>query len=280
MEDHIEAWLHALARKNRAPATIRRRRTIGRRWEAWCYAQGVPILDATGADVEAWLDSIRHQRTGRPVTAQTRSHYLGDLASFYAWALRDRRCDLDPTEHIEHPARPHYLPRPISDTDAAHAIANADRTMRLVLMLAGLAGLRVAEIAALDAHDLDRPGRTLWVRQGKGARDRVVPISDALDAELGRYDPPRAGRIVTHPGGNYSGSSLSAKVSRYLHGLGIEASLHQWRHWFATGLLDGGVDVRVVQELLGHQSLATTQVYTRVSTLHLSSAVGVLAVPG
>jgi integrase/recombinase XerD len=278
--DVVGEWLRALRRKNRSAQTIRRRRLTGRRWEAWCEHHGVPILAAEASDVEAWLDSLRHQRTGRPVTPQTRAHYLGDLASFYGWAIRAGATKHDPTEHIERPARPHYLPRPIGDDDAAMALAMADRTMRIVLVLAGLAGLRVGEIAHLDASDVDRRSGVLWVRQGKGSRDRVVPISATLDVELARYGLPKAGPVVSHERGPYTAGSLSAKGSRYLHGLGIDASLHQWRHWFATTMLDGGVDVRVVQELLGHRSLATTQVYTRVSTVHLERAVACIGLPG
>jgi integrase/recombinase XerD len=278
--DVVGEWLRALRRKNRSPQTIKRRRVTGRRWEAWCTAHGIVLLEATAGDVEAWLDSLRHQRTGRPVTPQTRSHYLGDLASFYGWASRARICRSDPTEDIERPTRPRYLPRPISDDDAAMALAMADRTMRLVLVLAGLAGLRVGEIASLDVADIDRRSAVMWVRQGKGAKDRVVPISAVLDVELARYGLPSAGPVVSHDRGPYLAGSLSAKASRYLHGLGIEASLHQWRHWFATTMLDGGVDVRVVQELLGHASLATTQVYTRVSAVHLASAVATVRLPG
>jgi site-specific recombinase XerD len=279
--DPIGLWLDALKRKNRAPATIRRRRIIGRRYE--CYVEdvhGKRVLDADVATIEAWLDQLRHHQTGKAVAPQTRSHYLGDLHDFYGWAVRVGRIEEDPTELIERPDRPHYLPRPIGTDDAAMALAMADRTMRMVLVLAGLAGMRCGEIARLDATNIDRRNRTLWVVQGKGRKDRVLPISNTLDDEMARYGMPRHGPVIEHAGKPFTPNSLSAKGSRYLHGLGIECSLHCWRHWFATTLLDEGADLRAVQELLGHSSLSSTQIYTRVSRVRLASAVDLLALPG
>jgi site-specific recombinase XerD len=278
--DPIGHWIAHLRRINRATKTIQRRQLTGRRWEAWCNDHQQRVLDAPTESIEGWLDGLRHQSTGQPVAPQTRSHYLGDLRSFYQWAQRTRLITDDPTETIELPHRPRYLPRPISNDDAATALASADPKMRMVLVLAGLAGLRCGEIAALDVQNIDRRNSTLWIIQGKGMKDRVVPISATLDAELGRYRLPATGLVIHHGGRPYTPDALSAKTSRYLHRLGIGASLHQWRHWFATSLLDEGADVRVVQELLGHSSLATTAVYTRVSRRHLYGAVDLLHLPG
>ena len=278
--DWIGAWIVSLRRANRAAATIKRRRMTARRFEAWMGTHGRSVLDATAEDVEAWLDSIRHRTTGGAITPQSRAHYLGDLAGLYRWLTKQHVVAVDPTEDIQRPTRPRYLPRPIADEDAAVALAMADPTTRLVLVLAGLAGLRCAEICSLDAGQVDRRGKVLWVVQGKGGKDRVVPICSELDAELGAATLPRHGPVVHHQGLAYSPNSMSAKVSRYLAGLGIHGGLHAWRHWFATALLDGGRDVREVQELLGHTSLQSTQVYTRVSRARLADAVGVLHLPG
>ena len=278
--DDITEWLRALRRRNMAATTIKRRRITARRLEAWLAERGDTMLDATSDDIATWLDGLRNKHTGKSLAPQSVDHYQSDLVGFYRWATRSGRLDSDPTEWLERRIRPAYLPHPIVSDDLAVALDLADPQMRMILALAALAGLRAAEIAALHVTAVDRGGQTLWVVQGKGAKDRVVPICPALDAELARYGLPRSGPVIHHEGGQYRAQSMSAKASRFLSGCGLGNSLHDLRHWYASTLLDQGVDVRVVQELLGHSSLSSTQIYTRVSRRHLTSAVASLDLPG
>lgn len=257
-QDPIRGWLHTQQRKNLSPASIRRRRITLRRLERWCDDRGKKLLWLDTATINDWLDTLR-------VAPQSLSHYIGDVASFYRWAqLAGFRND-DPTETIDRPRRPRYLPRPIGGEDLHHAIQEADPPLRMVLVLAALAGLRIAEIAHLDAVDLDLVAGLIFVRQGKGSRDRVVPMHVGLRAELDRYGPPRHGPLIHYDGRPYAPGSLSAKVSRHMKSLDIQATAHSLRHWFASQAYLTGSDIRAVQELLGHSSLTTTQVYTAIN---------------
>ena len=146
--------------------------------------------------------------------------------------------------------------------------------------------VRVAECCGLDLDDVDgsRHGTPLvTVRRGKGGKDRVVPLGTKAAAALaasravrGGLADPRTGALdrralfVNHRGGRLTARSVQRALRRYTLGAGTApATPHGLRHSFATHLLDGGVDLRVIQELLGHASLASTQVYTKVSLDHL-----------
>ena len=260
MADPIRGWLRHMDRRNLARTSIRRRRSIARRFETWLdeHGGGGDLRRVDTETVETWLDTLQ-------VTPQTRGHYIGDLASLFGWMQSARLRDDDPTEAIARPQRPRYLPRPIGTDDLAAAMQAAPPSTRAALALACFAGLRVSEIAGLDVADIDHHGGLLHVRQGKGMRDRVVPLSPLLADELRAYGMPKAGPVIHHDGRNYTPNSLSAKISSYLRGMGVEASAHQLRHWFATQAYQGSGDIRAVQELLGHASLKTTQVYTALS---------------
>lgn len=257
-QDPIRGWLQHQQRRNLSTASIRRRRLILRRLERWADDRGLKLLWLTTDQLHDWLDSLS-------VAPQSKGHYIGDLASFYGWVTRVGFRPDDPTETIDRPRRPRYLPRPIDDEALHHAIEEASPTLRIVLCLASLAGLRIAEVAGLDVADVSWPAALIFVRQGKGNRDRIVPMHDRLHDEIKRYGPPRHGPLVHHDGNAYKPGSLSAMVSRHMRALGIDATAHSLRHWFATKAYGGTGDIRAVQDLLGHASLSTTQVYTALN---------------
>jgi integrase/recombinase XerC len=167
--------------------------------------------------------------------------------------------------------------------------ASAARDCAILEVLYGC-GVRVSELCALDIDDIDRrrygsSGAIVEVRRGKGGKGRVVPLGskaiDALDLYLARRSElchPKSGALdpvalfLNQRGGRLTARSIQRLVSRYSLAAGTPpASPHSLRHSFATHLLDGGVDLRAIQELLGHASLASTQVYTKVSLDHLMS---------
>lgn len=265
-QDPIRGWLQHMRRRNLSQASIRRRRLILRRLERWADDDGRSLLWLDTDALADWLDTLH-------VAPQSRAHYIGDLASFYGWACRVGLRPDDPTEELERPRRPRYLPRPIADEDLHHALETADPPLRVALALAAYAGLRVAEVAALDVADIAWPTQLIHVRQGKGNRDRIVPMHSRLVWEIRQYGPPRHGPLIQHDGGAYKPGSLSAKVSRHMRGLGIDATAHSLRHWFATKAYGGSGDIRAVQDLLGHASLSTTQVYTALDPAAARAAV-------
>jgi integrase/recombinase XerC len=145
-------------------------------------------------------------------------------------------------------------------------------------------GIRVSELVGLQMNDLDLTGEALKVR-GKGSKERIVPLgSHAIHAvqrylDMLRADPRFAGRdtgplFVNKHGGRLSSRSVRRKLDKYLKQVGLDPTIspHTLRHSFATHLLDNGADLRSVQELLGHQSLSTTQVYTHLTTQRIQDA--------
>lgn len=223
---------------------------------------------------------------------------VGAIHSFYRWALAAGEVDRDPAALLGSPKVVNRLPtvlRPAEAADLAEApaalglsaeIEPFERAVllrdRAVLELLYGSGLRVGEIAglAIDRVDLDR-GRVLV--RGKGDKEREVPMSDhavdATDAYLSAGRPTMAGEdrstlFFNRKGKPFTGRDIRAMVEQYAVRVlpGRRITPHSLRHSFATHLLEGGADIRAVQELLGHASVATTQRYTHVSRKRLFQA--------
>jgi site-specific recombinase XerD len=271
---HLLGFCAAMRRRNLAPTTMRRRRSTLMRAERWIQSKyGVDLNGSTPEMIEEWLDSLG-------VSSVSRHHYRSDLAAYYQWAVKHHRAAADPTELVERPRLPRGLPRPIPEDDLATALRQADPRMRAILTLAAYAGLRCAEIAHLDRLDVDMYGGTIVVRNGKGGKDRRVPMHPLVREALNCYGLPRAGVVFpTRDGGAYAPGSLSGMVSSWFSvEVGQRWSLHNLRHRFATAVYAAsGNDLRAVQDLLGHASVQTTQVYTAWSQDSARTAVLALA---
>jgi len=213
---------------------------------------------------------------------------LASLRSFYAFGQREGWVRTNPAKPLRSPRRPRKLPRFLTGDEIVRLLAaprpNAAGGLRdrAILELMYSSGVRVGELAKLDDADLDLANATIRVR-GKGRRERLGIVGsharNALRAWLAARPsaagPSRSGPLFT----NKSGRRLSVRgVARMLDkhlaaaGLAGRASPHTLRHSFATHLLDAGADIRSVQELLGHKSLVTTQIYTHVTTRKLLAA--------
>lgn len=250
-------------------ATIRNRESaLGQ------LARGCDILSADLQDLRRFVG-----RAG--LSAGTRRTYLNALRSFYHFMYVDGYRDDDPTIRLDRVRVPRNLPRPFSweQIDAMLATGAYKKT-RAMILLGYYSGLRVSQIAAVHSDDVDVQGRTLRT-VAKGHVELVLPLHDTL-AELA----PRMGEGWWFPArhgadGHIQSSSVSDLIRRARIRAGIHdprLTAHSLRHSYATHLLESGVDVRVVQELMGHASLATTQVYTRVSDRQRRA--GMDALPG
>jgi site-specific recombinase XerD len=215
-----------------------------------------------------WLDAgdIFGVLDGLDVSPGTIDAYLGALHAWFTWCERAGLRSGDPTLRVGRPRVAERQPRPIDD---AHALVlSQDTTMRPAtrakVILGMYAGLRVSEIARVRGQDADLIAGTIIVA-GKGGKRVPLPLHPLI-AEVART-MPRRGWWFPSPknGGPIGRTSCSDGIRRAMHRLGIPGSGHQLRHWFASSLLEHGVDVRVVQTLMRHSSLATTAVYTRVS---------------
>ena len=261
-------------------------------WREFCGLHGVRGLDASPDDVTAYLDALRKGAppATRPLSPASVARMLVVVRAFYRFLTREGKIDVDPTGRVGVPRRPRSLPKAIPLDDVERLLTQPGEDLlgardKAILEVLYGTGVRISELANLDVDDVDTRARTVLVRSGKGAKSRLVPLGrvarSALEAYLTRSRPELARRQSKQkPGGalflNARGGRLSRQGSwkilkgyARLAGLEDRVSPHTLRHSFATHMLDRGADIRVVQELLGHASLATTQVYTLVSDRRL-----------
>ena len=257
-----------LARLNRRPGTIyQRRRALDRLAR---YIAPTPLRDATLIDLRSFIDRDDYSNEYR--AAET-TH----LVRFFRWAQTEQLRVDNPTDRLERPSRQKGHPRPMPDAHVARALA-APRPERAWYHLAAFAGLRAFEVAALRGEDYHRGNLT--VRDGKGGRRRVVPVPEHLAAELAHL--PSSG--VWFPHGwdadqPMTGGQLARGANLWLHEHDIPETFHQLRHWYGTTLRRSGVDLLVIRDLMGHASVATTEVYTAVDADEHAQAVALLQPP-
>jgi integrase/recombinase XerC len=226
-------------------------------------------------------------------SAATMARKIATLRSFYKWADRRGLAAGNPMTAIRTPRQAKRLPKAITIEQVEKLLAAPgdgdvlSRRDRALLETLYSTGIRVSELVGLSVQDLDVAGEALHVR-GKGKKERIVPLGTHAVAAVQRYldtlrAEPRfanAGKdghngplFVNKHGGRLSSRSVRRKLDKYLKQAGLDPSIspHTLRHSFATHLLDNGADLRSVQELLGHQSLSTTQVYTHLTTQRMQN---------
>jgi integrase/recombinase XerD len=234
----------------------------------------------------ASLSASTHGPDAAPYRATSVARTLSAVRSFHRFLVREGVSERDPAARVVQPRLPRSLPRPLPVEDvrrlleAPDAASPAGLRDRAILELLYGSGLRISELTGMDVDDLDLEEGSLRVL-GKGGREREVPLGsfarDAVSAYLTRGRPAlatgvsRGALFLNARGGRLSRQSCARLLGRYVRLAGIDrrVTLHTLRHSFATHLLEGGADVRVVQELLGHASVATTQIYTLVTARHL-----------
>ncbi len=241
--------------------------------------------DATVAGFVAQLSASTHH-DGAPYRATSVVRALSSVRSFHRFLVREGVAPSDPSAGVVRPRLPQSLPRPLSVPDVERLLAapagealGALRDRALLETLYG-AGLRVSELVGLDVDDVDLEEGSVRV-VGKGNRERDVPLGryarDAIGAYLTRERPAlaaarsRSALFLNRRGGRLTRQGCWRILAEHVRRSGIRKRVtpHTLRHSFATHLLEGGADVRVVQELLGHASVATTQIYTLVTKEHL-----------
>jgi len=222
---------------------------------------------------------------------------IATLRSFYKWLHRRGLIESNPMTLIRSPKQTKRLPKAITVEQIEKLLTMPDNSDtlgardRAILETLYSTGVRVSELVDLDRADLDQTGQTLHIR-GKGKKERIVPLGSHALAAIRHYltllepdarfaklrDLVVAGQrlplFVNKNGGRLSARSVRRKLDKYLLAAGLDPTIspHTLRHSFATHLLDNGADLRSVQELLGHQSLSTTQIYTHLTSVRVRSA--------
>ena len=246
-------------------ATIKVRRDLLKRLSA--HVDGRSLLELTNDDVYGFYLGFRK------LSAASRFHYGMSLRSFYRWAEDRQMITENPTKGLPIPRADQKKPRPISANDLHRALQAADPRMRLWIMLGAGAGLRAGEIARLNREDVDTDHSppAIEVVNGKGGKDRTVTIGDNLAVELKAWRV-RFGRMW-----RVSPETVSAQVNAHFKRLDIGATCHALRHTYASTLyVQSGSDIRLVQEMLGHVSLKSTQVYTAFEPRRAVEAIDVV----
>ncbi len=274
----IAAHTVAMERRGNTRTSIDKRIMCIRALDRWLSPRSLTAVDRR--DIEIFMDG-RRNTSGRPITSRTRYAWLSHFNAFYRWAVIEGHAAADPTLAIIRPKMRRNLPRPIADDDLAKAMDEASPPLRAMLALAAYQGLRCQEIAGLDREDVldTRDPAVIVVVHGKGGHQRIVPLHPEVLSALRCLPMPRSGPLLTRPrGGRHTPATVSVAVRAHFAELGIEATAHQLRHWFGTGIYAVTHDIRLTQELMGHQSPDTTAIYVAWAAVDAAPAVASLRI--
>ena len=287
------AFLDHLAARAYSQPSIDAHRWALRQFAGWAADHGHDDPAAlTRADLEAYQLHLHHYRSsrgGRPLVVNTQLARLGCVRRFFAWLCRSHVLPANPAADLDLPRKQaRMLPKALShdEIERVLSIPNAadpfglrDRT---ILELFYATGIRRTEMTNLDHGDYDPTARTLHIRQGKGGKSRLVPVGERAAAWLDRYLaesrplfdhlPAETAMFLSGYGTRITPAYLGTWVKGLLRRCDIDkpGSCHLFRHSCATDMHRGGADIRVVQEMLGHARLETTQIYTHVNIATLT----------
>ena len=289
VDDHMES----LRIHNRTPEAVESRYCELKPFLAWSEERGLfqagQITRTILESYQRWLWSYR-KKNGKPLGITTQRARLGGVMNFFAWLCKRRVLDANPASELELPRPEKRLPvealsvaeveAVLSQPDIADPLGIRDRA---VLELFYSTGIRRAELVRLEVSDLNREKRLLRIRQGKGRKDRVVPVGARALRWLEKYlDDVRPllllkaeepALFLSGYGEPFNADALGQKVVLYIRqaNVGRTGGAHLFRHTCATHLLEGGADIRYIQQLLGHAKLETTAIYTEVSIIQLQA---------
>jgi site-specific recombinase XerD len=292
----VDRFTAHLETRHASPGTVVEYRRHLTELGAFLAARGAEWRSPDRADLRAWLATL----AARDLSASAVGGRLSAARSFYRYAVRQGWVDADPMVGVRSPRRPRRLPRVLSVDEAARLVEAPSRRPAAgpiedalhrrdaaILELLYGTGMRISELAGLTLADVDTGHRRLRVL-GKGRKERDLiygrPAAAAVGAYLAVGRPVLAARrrsaaateamFLNAAGGPLTARGARLVVARWVKAteLGARTSPHTLRHSFATHLLEGGADLRTVQELLGHASAQTTQIYTHLSDAALRSA--------
>ena len=255
----------------------------------WASNCGIDVLQATHRDFRRFLSSL----SGAGYAKTTVNRRLSAVRSFYSWLVREGVIESNPAAVVSSPKLPKPLPHVLSQEDVEKLLKCADSSTPAGALDAALvellyaSGARIGELASLDVDRIDFSDKSVRLF-GKGSKERIVPLYPAalhaLDAYLAHARPvllanhkggltaeeaadAQRALFINARGARMSERSLRARFEKLLAQAGLAgmATPHTMRHTFATEVLDGGADLRSVQEMLGHASLSTTQIYTHLT---------------
>ncbi len=271
---------------------ISRKRALSR-FIAWCDERDLDQpQDITKPILERYRRHLFHYRKkdGEPLSFATQQQRLIPIKAFFKWLSKENHILYNPASELELPKVHKRLPKAILSADEVERILNQTLLHgelgirdRAIIETLYSTGIRRMELVNLTLYDVDLKNGTLMVREGKGKKDRMVPLGQRAARWIERYrDEIRPGLVIEPDDGTLflheTGESLKKNrltdlVKKYIAqaGIGKPGACHLFRHSMATQMLDNGADIRHIQAILGHSQLSTTEIYTQVSIRKLKA---------
>jgi integrase/recombinase XerD len=273
--------------RNYSERTIAGRTPVMGAFCDWCEARGLERpVEVTKPILERYQRHLylHRKKNGKPLSFASQKALLIPVKAFFKWLTKQNVILSNPASELELPRPERRLPRYVlTDAEVERVLAQIDTSEplgirdRAIVETLYSTGMRRMEVVALALYDVDAERGTVLIRQGKGRKDRIVPIGGRALAWIARYveevrptvstGASEATLFLTHLGEPLEAAYLTHRVRELVNAaeLGKRGACHLFRHTMATVMLEGGADVRFVQEMLGHSKLETTEIYTHVS---------------
>jgi len=286
LASQVDAWFARLEERNYSPRTLDMHRWALKSFLEWCHERGLrrpeqidkPILES----FQRWLFRYR-KKNGQPLSIATQRSRLGAVQRFFAHLCKTNHLPANPAADLELPRKMYrQLPKGLSRQEL-HQLLNVPDVRdplgirdRAILETFYATGARRSELVRFDLSDLDPEAGTMHIRQGKGGKSRLVPVGESALHWIARYLKECRPRLVLEAGehalflsgygARFNANYLGNWVTRTIKAaeIGKTGSCHLLRHTCAQHMLEGGADIRFIQQLLGHARLDTTQIYTEV----------------
>jgi integrase/recombinase XerD len=280
-------YLEWLQTHNYSVHTVQNRESYLGAFVLWCVERGLATpRDITKPILERYQRSLYHHRkaNGAPLTFRAQHARLIPVRAYFKWLARQNYLLYNPASELELPRLEHRLPKHVlTKSEVEQVLAQPDTSDamglrdRAILEVFYSTGMRRSELMGLSLFDLDRERGTVMIRQGKGKKDRMIPIGERalgwIDRYLERSRPDlvvgrnNATLFLTNAGESFTPDRLTQLARGYVNAAdtGKSGSCHLFRHTMATLMLENGADIRYIQAMLGRAELSTTQIYTQVS---------------
>jgi len=293
MQRWIEKYLEWMAVTNHSSTTIEVRTKYMKYFRKWCAERSIDKLQEVSRDIiERFQRSLYtyKKKNGKPLAAASQYSRLSALRMFFKYLVHQRAIEFSPASELTLPRLGKPLPKNVMSHEEVQTVmiqCNLNDSCglrdRAIMELFYSNGIRRAELAALTIYDVDFDRGSLMIRDGKGDKDRVIPVGKSslkwLDKYLTESRPKLQKKVdeitlfLSRNGERLSDLYLSKHIGKYIREAAINksGSCHLFRHSIATLMLDNGADLRYIQEMLGHESIRSTQIYTRVSIKSLKN---------
>lgn len=290
---YVSGFIEALAVRNFSPHTLHRLTKSLGYFVHWAEERGIlQPMDVTRPVLLRYQRKLYHARkaNGQPLAWRTQHAHLYAVRAFFRWLSRENYLLSNPASELELPRLEFRLPRTVLTPAEAATVLNQPNVQdplglrdRAMLETLYSTGMRRSELVALTLYDVDVDRGIVSIRQGKGRKDRTVPIGDQALAWIVKYRDDARPAFVVEPddrllflgqmGRAIDAEHLTRLVRTYVAqaAIGKQGACHLFRHTCATLMLENGADIRFIQELLGHAQLASTQIYTQVSIKRLKA---------